>query len=127
MLPVGGATACGLGWLDIMFRIEKRFQVQIHPEDWAVMVRDPKHPDITAGDLFDFIRSRRRCCGKCGCDLRGHPAAGICSECGAALDLDGHSDESDWRDLVELLASALVVETDEITRDSWLIKDLDMT
>jgi len=117
----------GIDLLDIMFRIEKRFQVQVHPEDWMSMVRDPQSFDVTVGDLFKFIQSRRRLCRECEYDLRGHPSQSTCPECGFAFDFHGCSQQDDWTELVGLLASALNVEPNGITTDSWLVKDLGMT
>src|SRR5690348_14837953 len=45
----------GVDHLDIMFRIEKTFQIEMSKHDFEDLVRDF---DITAGDLYDLLLKR---------------------------------------------------------------------
>lgn len=116
----------GIDLLEINLRIEEQFKVKMQQADWQSITRGQSRPDVTIGDLYDFIVSWR-VCRTCAYDLRGHPDAGICPECGVAFMFSDQTRQADWESLRQLLSEVLGTEPDKITRDSRLIQDLGMT
>lgn len=90
----------GVDWLDIRFRLERRFDVRIELTDFAHL-RGRDRADLTAGELFEVVCRRIRATGR---DVP--PSA--------------------WNGVRLELAQALNVSPLGIRRESWLVADLGM-
>ncbi len=93
----------GIDLLDVAFRLERRFGVKISRDQFSQMAMRNDPPDITAGQLFDFIRGQV-------------PQVGV-------LDLDLDADAL-WPMYQRELSDALGIELEEITKDKGFIHEL---
>jgi len=116
----------GIDLLDINFRVERRFKVTVSQEDWESLLTAAHPRDILAGDLFDLIHGRRTC-RYCARDLHRYGPEGICPECRTPYRFDAEGADREWTLLREILADALNVKAEDISKSSLLIKDLGMT
>jgi hypothetical protein len=90
----------GVDWLDIRFRLERRFDVRIEHADFDHL-RGRSRADLTAGELFEVVCVRLRSAGR--------PVP-----------------PSAWNGVRLELAQALNVSPLGIRRGSWLAGDLGM-
>ncbi len=112
----------GIDLLDLSFRIERDYGVEISAAEWESIWCRRIPPDVSAGEVADLIQSKKptlRRCVRCDYDLRAHASAGRCPECG--------SDYDDWETLKLTLSEVTGVDVQEITRDSLFLKDLGFT
>lgn len=91
----------GIDLLDTPFRIEKKFDIRLTPDDWRNLWQGRSPSDFTAGELFDHVCRRR-------------------------LEVGKPVDPSDWTLLKNILMSALDVSAKEVQRDAWLVRDLNL-
>jgi len=92
----------GIDALDIVFRIEKRYNVKVDMQDWVELANHRTPGDLTAGELHFLI--------------------------GASLQESNQPvPRSLWNGLRVILAQSLAVSPQKIKPESWLIKDLGMS
>ncbi len=119
----------GIDVLEIGFRIDKEFGVQLTGEVLKQLAVQPgtRRSDIRVGDLLHWIHEESRRRPRCGCgyDLRGHPSAGTCPECGRPFNAE--DEEAHWSRLRAILSEVLRVEPNDVRRQSLLIRDLGAT
>jgi hypothetical protein len=112
----------GVDFRDLAFRFEREYRVQITRQDFELLLsrRDP--PDIAAGELVDLVISKgpHVKCPRCGYDLYGSNATGLCPECGGPFAM--------WKLIWVLLAGLVVdatgVKPDSVSPKTLLIGDL---
>ena len=93
----------GMDLLDLAFRLERHFGVRVSMDQLRKMWIKNEPPDISVGELFDFVRGQV-------------PQAGV-------LDLDADADIL-WPLFQREVSDALGVELWEVTKDKWLVQDL---
>jgi hypothetical protein len=91
----------GIDLLDIVFRLEKRFDLKIVNADWEDLGAKRKPWDVTAGEVHFLV-------------------AAILTEAGRPVP------RSCWNGVRVCLSGALCVPPRDIKEDSWLIRDLGM-
>jgi acyl carrier protein len=98
----------GIDILDLIFRLERTFGVKIPRSEFALLALKNEPIDLVAGDLFEYVRRKARLSGV------------------RLLD-----DETDshlmWPLFQKAVSDALGVEPGEVTKESWLIRDLGMS
>lgn len=99
-------VAMGIDVLDLVFRLETRFGIQIPRGDWIKLMMKNDPPDIAVGDVFDFVRSRAI-------------ASGV-------VDPEMDADLI-WPMFQRDISDSLGVEPDEVVKDRWIIRDLGAT
>jgi acyl carrier protein len=119
----------GLELVEVIIRIEDELAVAVHPDAWDSLTQARERYDVTAGELLDMICSGRmtRVCVTCRYDLRGHSEIGRCPECGNAFAFAPRDADDTWPVLRRILSDVLGIKREEITRDSWLVRDLGLT
>ena len=119
----------GFDLLEIGFRIEERFGIELTDDDWSSATSTRNQFDMTAGELLGLVCSKfpKKTCPTCRYDLRGHDAVGICPECGASFDVSAPDVDATWRSLRQIVSEMLHVDVEAISKDSLLIEDLGMT
>jgi hypothetical protein len=93
----------GIDILDLMFRLERRFGIEIRRGDWIKLLEKNEPPDIMVGELFDFVRSRAK-------------RFGVVDD---EMDAD-----SIWLMFQRDISDSLGVEPGEVVRGKWIIRDL---
>ena len=120
----------------MLFRLEKQFNLRIPRGDLDALFSRRQPSDATAGELCGYIRSRLWDdgatgepqgplerdvpCPDCGYNLRGLVVPLACPECGWAPGPGGLV----WACVQRMLSDAVGYYLDEITPDTWLVKDL---
>ncbi|MEX0717933.1 MAG: hypothetical protein WD066_15165 [Planctomycetaceae bacterium] len=97
----------GIDFLDIRFRLEKRFEVRLDRHSETALLAtfeaaSPEERDFTAGALHDWICEE--------CRRAGRPVP-----------------TSSWTRVKLTLAEVLLIAPHEIRRDSRLVRDLGMS
>jgi hypothetical protein len=95
----------GIDILDLFFRLERTFGVKIGREESLDLLRTSDPPDVTAGELFAFVREKVRSAGT------------------SVLDDELDSDAL-WPIFQRALSDSLGVERDEVTKDRWVLREL---
>jgi hypothetical protein len=96
----------GVDILDLTFRLERRFGIKIRRDDLVKLIEKNEPPDVTVGQLFDFVRSR--------------------ADRVALLDDEMDADLI-WLMFQREVSDALGVEPGEVLKGSWIIRDLGAT
>ncbi len=95
----------GMELLDLMFRLERRFGVKLSREQLGKLFHKSDPIDLKAGDLYEY--------------LLGHVGhAGV-------LDVNVDGDDL-WLIFRREISNATGVDEEEITKDTFLLADLDM-
>ncbi len=93
----------GLDILDLMYRLERRFGIKISRDDFFKLFNKNAPPDVTAGELFDFVRSRANYPG--------------------VVDVEMDAD-SIWLMFQCDVSDSLGVKPGEVAKGRWIIRDL---
>jgi hypothetical protein len=97
-------TSCmGLDLLDLMYRLERSFQVKLRRDAFFGLLGKCEPPDIKAGELYEFVRALMPGDGVVDPDMD----AGVL-----------------WAMFQRDVSDALGVDTSAVTKDSWLIREL---
>jgi acyl carrier protein len=129
----------GMDLLDMVFRLEKAFDIKIRTAAFTALISNRQPPDMTAGELADFVLRtlppRRRSvsgenwinadqsCVICEYNLRGLRGDGVCPECGTPASLEGQT----WAGVRQVLTDVLGIPLEQIRPNSLLAKDLGAT
>lgn len=93
----------GLEILDLVYRLERRFGIKIHPDDFLKLLGENEPPDVTAGALFDFVKSRANYPG--------------------VVDAEMDADLI-WPMFQHDVADSLGGDPSDVEKGTWLIRDL---
>jgi len=110
----------GIDYLDMTLRLEERFGVRLHVEDFFEVrlkrkmtleeiknySRENARPDFTAGEVAEAIGNK----------LRARIGSG-----------DPWTEDEVWRGVQRVVAETVQVEPAKVTRESRLVKDLGFT
>jgi hypothetical protein len=96
----------GIDLLDLAFRLERKFSVQVSRDQFLKLAMRNDPPDIRVGDLFDFLPDEV-------------PRFGV-------LDLQLDADIL-WPIYQRAISDALGVDLEEVTKDKGLVHDLGAT
>jgi acyl carrier protein len=89
----------GLDWLNMTFRLEKRFQIKIKPGEYGVLARRKNREDFTVGELHAFV------CRK--------------------IKRTGRSVPTDsFEQLKDVLVDTLAVDREEVKPETWFREEL---
>ncbi len=92
----------GLDVLDLVFRLEGRFGIEISRGDWLELMRRNEPPDVAVGDLFDLV-------------------------CRRAIQGGVQEADSLWPIFQRDVSEALGVEPEEVAKWKWILRDLGAT
>jgi len=53
----------GINWIDILFRLERDFQLEFHPSDFQ-RFRGQRRTDLTAGELYEIVQTKLSAAGR---------------------------------------------------------------
>jgi acyl carrier protein len=130
--PVARADAealMGIDFLELTFRLEKRFGIELRIGVWEDVVRRQlgRKFDITAGEVSDVVTAQLNAQrgGKGSArdvTLRPGPVLEYRSTAGDRAGYEGDP----WPAVRDVIAASLSVPADKITPESWLRRDLGM-
>jgi acyl carrier protein len=119
----------GIDFLDLTFRLEKRFGVELRLTAWEELIRQRpgRKFDLTAGEVCQVVTAQLNAQrgGKGSArdvTLRGGPVLEYQSTAARRGGYEGDP----WPAVRDEIAGALSVPADKITPDSWLRRDLGM-
>ena len=96
----------GVDLLDVVFRLERTFHIEISRSEFIALFDGNGPSDISAGSLFELVRSK-------------------------AIRTDAFDEDLDaeilWLMFRRALSDSLGVDSEDITKDRWLIRELGPT
>ena len=124
----------GLEFVDLVFRLERAFSIEIEDRDVLQMLGGKTVNDFTAGHIHDYMIWRLRdrwpasrgaidtdlSCVICGYNLRGLTEDLACPECGTPIQFEAHV----WHGVCHVLEESLGAKQESIRRESRLVQDL---
>ena len=114
----------GLALVELTISLEQRFGVRLEPEDWERAAPGREPFDVTAGEVCRMVEGKRRLIRRVlqrQADDRlvlHYQPAGI----------DSTDDTEDaWPGVRDDIAEAVGVKAEQVTRESWLVRDLGLS
>jgi acyl carrier protein len=125
----------GLDLLDIIFRLERKFNITIPHGDVDELFNNKNADTATVDDIAAYVLRRMlrgqepgntsgfdidRACLGCGYNLRGLSRGGACPECGRGADLP----DQVWEGVCDVLVDVIGVSREKIRPGASLRHDL---
>ena len=114
----------GLELVELTISLEQRFGIRLEPEDWERAAAGRQPFDVTAGEVCRMVEVKRRLIRHV---LRRQPDGRLVLHYQPPGNKSADDAEDAWLGVRDDIAEVVGAKPEQVTRDSWLVRDLGLS